>query len=132
MEINYKNLKSISVFVGNSFAGIKKFEISLSENTITVRDNGPYETKKFTEPIISKNEIATLVSKLESVKFENWKSNYISTEKTPDPIGWKVTMRFNDGNNIEFSGVNCYPENWNEFLNVINFYTNIFSNEDLD
>lgn len=117
------NLKSISIFLGNPFKGIKKLLIAIEENQITIKDNCPH--KIYTSPL--ENEyIDKFLEGLNDLNIQNWNTNYITTEKVLDPDSWTITLNYQDSSQKEYHGVNLYPDNWNNLKDFISQYSNIF------
>ncbi len=126
MKTKLQSLKRLSFFVGDSFSGIRKFEIVIENNKQLIRDNGQ-NTLLTPREIDSKEAMNTLISNLTNLNFDNWDKEYVTTKKLLEPVGWKLSLRFINNEEIEFSGVSKYPENWTDFINLINTYTTIFS-----
>lgn len=129
----YDKLCFLSIFAGNPFAGIKKFNLLIDNETITIKENGPYENKLYVEPIVSTEEVNELKSNISKINFDNWESTYPPNEKVLDPYNWTVVLKFENDryDKMEFNGVNNYPEDWNNLIDIISKYTNIF-NEDTE
>ncbi|MBE7088583.1 MAG: hypothetical protein E7370_03570 [Clostridiales bacterium] len=114
----------LRLFYGNSFKGVKKFSVDLSQGWFNFNDNGNSTLIKQNKN--SKELIAEFKQGLSEIDFAKWQARYLPSEPLPDADGWELELRFYNGERQIFSGVNAYPKDWNKLLSLLGNYTKIF------
>ena len=77
-----------------------------------------------------KGEKAVWLEKLEAVSIKSWRSNYIPLVKIFDGPMWSLEYKTVGKRWRHIRGSDCYPKNWNQFIDVINMLTPQFDLSD--
>ena len=70
-------------------------------------------------------ETEHFLKSIEDLNIECWEKEYIN-HNVLDGERWELSVHYNDGYTKKSSGINAYPDNWNEFLDI---WGNIFGIE---
>ena len=103
-----EKIKRFEFYFGNPFCGIRKVDIVFG-NDYTVKSNA---LNKKTPP-----KQIEVINDLKDIDFDEWKEKYIISNPNTDKA-WTINVTFLD-EVITFSGIDCYPNDWDKILNFI-------------
>lgn len=128
-----QNLEKISLFHGNSFGGIRKLLITVTPDTIHIKDNSPPDKRDaFPRDITGEENVKSFLEELSKIDFASWEKEYVGKEKNNFDT-WSLCFSFSDKEPLEISGgFGGYPKEWNSFLAFLLKYTCVmdFSDEE--
>ena len=123
-KIDFEELKlkinKILFSKGGYFGGYETIEVIKNNNSIECKTTHSLKKKKgiFEIPIKTWDEF---LSKIFNQNILDWKSSYCN-DNICDGEQWELEIYFNGLPSFVSSGSNDYPENWENFCNVINQY----------
>lgn len=117
---NIPHIRRIEAFCG-------AFILGFAEYTLDIKgDVAEYKTE-IIDNVLEQGKIEkeTLLENLKCLNLGEWKHLYDSFDYgyvVLDGESWSVKFKYDNGcRPVEFTGRNCYPYNFNELLNALNF-----------
>lgn len=90
---------------------------------------------KWTNKHLAELDSKTFFSGLKNLKIGEWKENYNSIDygiAVLDGVSWKLEVKYYNKDTKEYSGLNAYPDNFNEFLEFLEIDLDSTNWEELD
>ena len=69
------------------------------------------------------DETVRILKSFDDIHTEYWNYDYNEPD-VYDGTRWKLIVCYDDGSNSCFSGLNSYPENWDDFVDILGIYNN--------
>ncbi len=117
---NIPYIKEIEVLCSPFDLGYAYYKLNIKENVAEYK--AEFMWRESEQGAIEKE---TLLENLKSLNLGEWKHIYDSFDYgyvVMDGESWSVKFKYDNGcRPIEFTGSNCYPYNFNELVNALNF-----------
>jgi hypothetical protein len=120
-----------SFFDGGFLGGYRKIEVKTMPDKIMCKYSSSIEiTGQKRKYEISKEMWDEFIIDILALNILTWNKNYYPSEFICDGEQWKLIIYLMKKKQIVFSGVNAYPEEWNEFNQLIDCYFPIMKEKD--
>lgn len=116
MSISYKDISKLRMWIGGIFGPINYVDFDMSDLSATYHRLETVGDDEFVSE--TKFNKDSFLSKIEKMDLLNWEKSYVD-DNFRDGTQWYVDIQFSDGSDIEISGSNAYPENYDELRILI-------------
>jgi len=122
-ESKINDIISFSFSNGGFFEGYIERKIIYMDNKVIYKQ---YSNKKLVNSIEINKEIwLDFIKSILNINILSWEKHY-NNPNILDGEQWDINIKFHSGDEIEISGSNEYPKEWENFIEIINKYFTLY------
>ncbi len=111
-------LEYLKLYIG-TMEGVTKVTVTVENGIVKASVDTPFFQIEVDDIRLSKQESRIWLAALENIHIERWQSKYMPDEIAYDGESWKLEYKRADKRCRHINGDDTYPENWDEFLKVM-------------